>query len=218
MKITGIAGLLFVGALGLAAQQTPSAPAGQTATAPRPVGVSPVLADLQRTLATANDDISRLRIEKWKCDSSQKQQMNQVAQSLQRNITGALPGLISDAQNQPNSVAKSFKLYHDINIVYEFLNSLAEAAGAFGKNEEYEPLARDAATLDNVRQNLSSVIEQASTALETQLRQATAAPVQVQAAPPKKIIVDDAPQKAAKKTTKKKSSPTPPPAPPGNSQ
>ena len=218
MKITGITGLLLASALGLAAQQTLATPAGQTTTAPRPAGVSPVLADLQRTLTTANNDISQLRIEKWKCDGPQKQQMIQVAQSLQRNITGALPGLISDAQNQPKSVAKSFKLYHDINIVYEFLNSLAEAAGAFGKNEEYEPLAHDATALDNVRQNLSSVIEQDSAALETQLRQATAAPVQVQAAPPKKIIVDDAPQKAAKKSTKKKSSPAPPPAPSGNSQ
>jgi hypothetical protein len=218
MKITAIAGLLLASALCLAAQQTPSAPNGQTATATRPGGVSPVLADLQRLLTTTNDDISRLRIEKWKCDSSQKQQMIQVAQSLQRNITGALPGLISEAQTQPQSVSRSFKLYHDINIVYEFLNSLAEAAGAYGKNEEYDPLARDATALDNLRQGLSALVEQDSTALETQLRQATAAPVQVQGAPPKKIIVDDAPQKAAKKTTKKKSSPAPAPAPPGNSQ
>ncbi|HLY98940.1 MAG TPA: hypothetical protein VKT33_07725, partial [Candidatus Angelobacter sp.] len=83
---------------------------------------------------------------------------------------------------------------------------------------EYEPLARDAGELDKARQSLSAVIEQSSTALENQLRQATAAPVQVQAAPPKKIVVDDTPQKAAKKTTKKKSAPTPAPAPPGNAQ
>ncbi|HLZ00348.1 MAG TPA: hypothetical protein VKT33_14915, partial [Candidatus Angelobacter sp.] len=128
MTIKGIASLLLGSALTLAAQQAPSGPARQTASASRPASVSPVLSDLQRTLTTANEDISRLRIEKWKCDSAQKQQMVQVAQSLQRNITGAMPGLLSDAQNQPQSVASSFKLYHDINIVYEFLNSLAEAA------------------------------------------------------------------------------------------
>src|SRR5205807_6278851 len=129
-----------------------------------------IVADIQKVALSTNGNLGKLRIDKWKTDSSQKQQMQSVAESLQRNISNAIPGLISDAQADPTSVAKAFKLYHNMNVVYEFLSSLAEATGAFGKKEEYEPLANDAATLDNVRQNLSAYVERTATTLDAQLK------------------------------------------------
>jgi len=176
--------------------------------------INSLLGELQRVSTTAIGDIAGLRIEKWKADNNQKQQMKQVADSLERNLTNAVPGLISDVQTAPASVSKVFKLYHNMNVVYEFLNSLSEAAGAFGKGEEYESLAHDAAALENIRQGLSTYIEQASSAQETRLQQALATVAQLQAAaqqaPPKKIVVDDEPKppkkstpsKTVKKTTK----------------
>src|SRR5205807_4842277 len=136
-------------------------------------------------------DIGKLRIEKWKTDSSQKQQMQQVADSLQRNITSAVPGLISDVRNSQGSVSKTFKLYHNINVVYEFLSSLAEAAGAFGKKEEYEPLAGDASALDDARQKLSAYIEQVAANLESSPKSASGSQSAASGSGPKKIIVDD---------------------------
>src|SRR6185312_12639181 len=135
----------------------------------------------------------KLRIEKWKTDSQQKQQMQQVADSLQKNITNAVPGLISDVQTSRGGVLASFKLYHNLNVVYEFLSSMAEAAGAYGKKEEYQPLEGDATALDTVRQNLSTYIEQASGTL----------------VPGKKVVVideNDTPPKKRPKSTKKKTS------------
>lgn len=188
---------------------------GQTGTTPLTRSMQPVtpdlnavLTDLQKNMLATSGDIGKLRIEKWKADSSQKQQMQQVADSLQKNIVYAVPGLISDVQNSHGGVAKSFKLYHNINIVYEFLNSLAEAAGAFGKKEEYEPLATDASTLDGIRQNLSTYIEQAANTLETRTQQASATP---QPAPtPKKIVIDDNVPTTPRKTKKKKAPPSNP--------
>lgn len=192
--------------------QAPPAAAGSS--------LNGILADLQRATQATNGDLSKLRIEKWKADESQKQQMQQVADSLRKNLTMAVPGLINEAQAAPTSVSKTFKLYHDLNVVYEYLNSLAEAAGTYGKKDEYTPLAGDASALDAARQNLSSYIEQTASTLETQLQQAVAAQQrqpqkQTQAAQtPKKIIVDnDSPQ--PKKTVRKKkpaAAPTPTPA------
>jgi len=203
---TALAAMVLLCSLWTVAQTAPTA-ASQPATAAATPSLNTILADLQRVALAASGDIGKLRIEKWKTDSSQKQQMQQVADSLQRNITSAVPGLISDVQNSQGSVSKTFKLYHNINVVYEFLSSLAEAAGAFGKKEEYEPLATDAASLDNVRQSLSTYIEQAATSLETRPKQGTTPAQSAQTSKgPKKIVVDDT-TPSKKKTTKKKSAP-----------
>ncbi|PYP86987.1 MAG: hypothetical protein DMG65_17810 [Candidatus Angelobacter sp. Gp1-AA117] len=187
--------------------QTPTA-ASQPPAAPPDINT--VLGDLQRIATATNGDLNKLRIDKWKTETSEKQQMQQVAESLQRNIASAIPGLITEVQSSQGSVSKTFKLYHNINVVYEFLNSLAEAAGAFGKKEEYEPLATDANALDSVRQNLSSYIEQAANTMESRTRPGTTAAQNSQSTQkgPKKIVIDDtAPTTTKKKGTRKKTAP-----------
>lgn len=200
MKIASIVAALLLSSLASTAQSGPAKPS-------IPPALSAIISDVQLTSSSTNTDLGRLQIDKWKIDGSQRQQMQQVAVSLKRNIASAIPGLISDVQAAPDSVSKSFKLYHNINVVYEFLNSLTEAAGAYGRKEEYDPLAADVAALDKVRQNLSSYLEQSTVALETQLSQTKAALAKAQTpppakVPPKKIIVDNG--ATAKKTTKKK--------------
>lgn len=210
--------LIFCLGLGAIAQQAPMNPQTQA-----PTDLNTILLQIQQATSSANVNIGKLRIEKWKTDSQQKQQMQQVADSLQKNITNAVPGLISDVQTSRGGVLASFKLYHNLNVVYEFLSSMAEAAGAFGKKDEYQPLEGDATALDTVRQNLSIYIEQAAGKMEAANRAAANA---VQArqtpgtlVPGKKVVVideNDTPPRKRPKSTKKKTS-TPPaqaPAPP----
>jgi hypothetical protein len=205
---TALAAILVLSlSFGVAAQASAQQAASTAPQTRQPVmpDLNAILASLQRTAGTASADIGKLRIEKWKADSTQKQQMQQVADSLQKNIVYAIPGLITDVQNSRGSVSKSFKLYHNMNVLYEFMNSLAEAAGAFGKKEEYEPLASDASAIDSIRQNLSTYIEQAANNLEARPQQASTTQ---QGTGPKKIVIDDS-APPAKKTAKKKK-----PAPP----
>src|SRR5215510_14864801 len=207
MKVPLAVIVLF--SLGLAAQTRPASYPATPTQAAQTVGpnLNSILADIQHAALSANSDLGKLRIEKWKADNAQKQQMQQVADSLQRNINAAIPGLISDVQASPGSVSRAFKLYHNLNVVYEFLNSLADAAGAFGKKEEYDPLAADAMALDHARQNLSNYIEQTATNLETQLKKPQPAPANTQSAQsPKKVVIDD----SAAPKKKKKPAPAPP--------
>jgi hypothetical protein len=196
---------------GAIAQQAPVNAQGQT---PPPTDLNTILLQVQKATNSANVNLGKLRIEKWKTDSQQKQQMQQVADSLQKNITNAVPGLISDVQTSRGGVLASFKLYHNLNVVYEFLSSMAEAAGAYGKKEEYQPLEGDATALDTVRQNLSTYIEQASGKMEAENRAAANALQARQApgtlVPGKKVVVideNDTPPKKHPKSTKKKTSP-----------
>jgi hypothetical protein len=197
---------------GAMAQQAPVNSQGQ---APPATDLNTILSQIQQATSSANVNIGKLRIEKWKTDSQQKQQMQQVADSLQKNITNAVPGLINDVQTSHGGVLASFKLYHNLNVVYEFLSSMAEAAGAFGKREEYQPLEGDATALDTVRQNLSTYIEQAAGRMEAANRAAANA-VQakqgVTVVPGKKVVViddNDTPPRKKPKSTKKKTSPSP---------
>jgi len=206
--------------LGAIAQQAPVNPQAQ-APAPSSADLNTILLQVQKATSSANVNLGKLRIEKWKTDSQQKQQMQQVADSLQKNITNAVPGLISDVQTSRGGVLASFKLYHNLNVVYEFLSSMAEAAGAYGKKEEYQPLEGDATALDTVRQNLSTYIEQASGKMEAENRAAANALQARQApgtlVPGKKVVVidenDTSPKKRPKSTKKKTSAPSSQPQP-----
>lgn len=193
---------------GLLAAQAPASQPSAASQPPASPELNAIITEVEKVALSSNGDLGKLRIEKWKTDNAQKQQMQQVTESLQRNINNAIPGLISDLQADPNSVSKAFKLYHNMNVVYEFMSSLAEATGAFGKKEEYEQLASDASALDKVRQDLSGLVEKEATTLDAQVKRAAAAPAQQTTTAqqqPKKIIVDDStPTKKTKKTTKKK--------------
>lgn len=191
--------------------------------APPAADLNGVLLQIQQATSSANANIGKLRIEKWKTDSDQKKQLQQIADSLQKNIANAMPGLITDVQASKGSALTSFKLYHNLNVLYEFLSGLADAAGSLGKREEYEPLATDAAAIDTARQNLSTYIEQAVGRLEAANRPtAPAGAIQVRpgtVAPGKKVVIDEdeaAPpkKKSGAKSTKKKTSPPPSNPPP----
>jgi len=190
---------------------------------PPAADLNTILLQIQQAAASANANIGKLRIEKWKTDSDQKKQLLQVAESLQKNIANAVPGLINDVQASKGGALTSFKLYHNMNVLYEFLSGLADAAGSLGKREEYEPLAADAAAIDTARQNLSAYIEQAVGRLEAANRppaSGTTAQTHPNATPVpgKKVVVideDEAPpkKKSATKPTKKKASAPPSTAP-----
>ena len=203
--------------LGAFGQQAPMPQQGQDT--PQ-TDLNTILLQIQKATSSANINLGKLRIEKWKTDSQEKQQMQQVADSLQKNIANAVPGLVSDVQTSRGGVLASFKLYHNLNVVYEFLSSMAEAAGAYGKKEEYQPLEGDATALDTVRQNLSTYIEQAAGKMEAANRAAATNSVQARqtpgaVVPGRKVVVideNDAPPRKHTKSTKKKAS-TPPAQP-----
>jgi len=204
--------LMFCLALGAAGQQAPMPQQNQDT--PQN-DLNTILLQVQKATSSANANLGKLRIEKWKTDSQQKQQMQQVADSLQKNIANAVPGLISYVQTSRGGVLASFKLYHNLNVVYEFLSSMAEAAGAYCKKEEYQPLEGDATALDTVRQNLSTYIEQAAGKMEAANRAANSVQARQTPAtvvPGRKVVVideNDTPARKRPKSTKKKASPPP---------
>ena len=213
--------LLLSAVSGAMAQGGASQPAQPS---PQATPLNAILLQIQQATSSTSVNIGKLRIERWKTDSEQKRQLQEIAESLQKNIANAIPGMINDVQASRGGVLSSFKLYHNLNVVYENLSYLADVAGGLGKKEEFEPLAADAASLESARKNLSLYIEQAAGRLESANHLASSGTIPIPAggqralAPGKKVVVIDEndlpPQKPkpAVKSTKKKTSPPKVPA------
>jgi hypothetical protein len=188
-------------------------PSQSAANAPA-VSVLPDLDRLQAAASRAALDLQQLRIDKWKTDGESKRQSQANAESVQRNLTSALPGLIDAVRAAPQDLNAEFKLYRNLNVLYDVFASLTEATGAFGPRGDYEALAQQLETIDSVRHNLADSLERLTSSTLSQLVQlqnqvriyqqaATAA-----AAPPKKVVVDDT--EPPKKTVHKKKKPVAP--------
>ena len=152
------------------------------------------LSQLQSTIENARVDLARLRVDKWKADSSVKQQTAANVESLQRNMTGALPTLVTAAQQNPSSLNASFKLYRNVNVLYDVMTNVTESAGALGAKEEYAALARDLNGLDNARRTLADAMDAMTAQRDADFARMQQAARQVQqqaATPPKKTLIDD---------------------------
>jgi BMFP domain-containing protein YqiC len=214
MKIAQAVLLLF--SLGAsAAAQSPTPVPAPPATPPGSVSMTAILPQLDRlqsAASQANSDLGYMRIEKWKADANSKQQAQSNADSIQRNLTQALPALISAVRGAPQDVNAEFKLYRNLNVLYDVFASLTESAGAFGPRSDYDALAQQLAVIDSVRRSLGDSLENLTAATQSEINQLR---TQVQTlqqkaaatppAPPKKVIVDDT--EPAKKTTAHKKKP-----------
>jgi len=182
------------------AEPANSAPAGMA----RPVvDVNSLLARIEQTASAASLEIAQLRIEKWKGDKSFKQQSQENADLLLRNLTAALPTIVSAVRRSPNDFTASFKLYRNLGALYDVMASLAESAGAYGPKNDFEALANQASSLDAARrvmgdrlENLAAQKDAEIARLRSQLRLPPSG-----ATAPKRIVVDDT---APKRSTKKK--------------
>jgi len=165
-----------------------------------------ILGQLRQTSQNLQADLSRTRIERWKTDSGTRRQTQANAESIQRNLQSALPEIVSQLNNAPEDVAASFKLYRNLDALYDVLGSVAESAGAFGSKDEYQGLSNDLSSLEGLRRTLGERIQNLASSKETELARLRGVVKAMQAAPPappKKTVVDDT-EPPAKKPVKKK--------------
>lgn len=154
-----------------------------------------LLTQLETASKNTQDDLVKLRIERWKADGSYKKQQLGNVDSIQRNLQGALPEIISKLRTAPEDLPTTFKLYRNLDALYDVLGSIAEGAGAFGSKDDLQSISNDLTGFENTRRqlaeridNLSSAKEQEIARLRTDLKAAQAT---IAAEPPKKVVVDD---------------------------
>jgi hypothetical protein len=174
-----------------------------------------LLSQLEQASQTAQIDLAKLRIEKWKADSGSKRQAQGNVESIQRNLQTALPEIMAELKASPENLGFTFKLYRNLDALYDVFESVAESAGAFGSKDEFQSLENDVSAFERARRSFADRMETLAGAKEaevTRLRTALqTAQANTPAAPPKKVVVDDA--APVKKPAKKKAVPKTTPSP-----
>src|ERR1700751_813542 len=164
-----------------------------------------VLSQIEAASKNTQADLSKLRIERWKADGSYKKQASGNVDSIQRNLEGALPENISQLRNAPEDLPPTFKLYRNLDALYDVLRNVTEDAAAYGSKDDLQSLSNDLSVFEGTRKQLAERIENLSSSKEAELTrlrtQLKTLQTQVEAAPPKKIVVDDTepPKKPAPK-------------------
>jgi hypothetical protein len=229
-------GIPWIGLCGLCAlpstamgQSAPAAPSTTQYSAqgrPAGSGIEPVsyasvsqmnamLAQLEATSKDTQADLVKLRIERWKTDNGSKKQSLANVDSIQRNLQGALPGIIAQLRTSPEDVPASFKLYRNLDALYDVLGSVVESTGAFGSKDDLQSLSNDLNAFEGTRKQMAERIESLASMKEAEIVRLRAdlktAQAAIPATPPKKIVVDDT-EPAKKPVVKKK-----PAAKPGTS-
>ncbi|MFZ3263256.1 MAG: hypothetical protein WA172_04605 [Terriglobales bacterium] len=227
VNFLGSISLCYIGSLAAAGGASSVALAQQTkGSAAPPVAyasvseVNNILAQVKQTAAAIEADLDRAHIERWKTDGATKRQTQANVDSIQRNLQSALPEIVTQVNNSPEDMAASFKLYRNLDALYDVFGSVVESAGAFGSKDEFQSLSNDMNGLESERRALGERVQKLAGAKEEELGRLRAEVKKLSAAPPpppKKIIVDDtepAPKKPAKKKTTKPGTKTKTPAKP----
>ena len=166
-----------------------------------------MLAQLEAASKNTQGDLVKLRIEHWKTDTATKKQSLSNVDSIQRNLQGALPEIIGQLRNAPEDVPASFKLYRNLDALYDVLGSVVESTGAFGSKDDLQSLSNDLNAFEATRRQMADRIENLSSAKEAEIARLRAdlktAQAAIPAAPPKKVVVDDT-EPAKKPPVKKK--------------
>jgi|SRR5882762_913382 len=184
-----------------------------------------LLSQLEDASKATQADLAKLRIERWKTDGSTKKQALANVDSIQRNLQGALPEIIGQLRAAPENLSATFKLYRNLDALYDVLGSVVESAGAFGPKDDFQALSNDLNAFESSRRALGERLEKLTSAKENEIARLRAdlkaAQAAIPATPPQKTVIDDT-QPAKKAAPKKKPVPkkpaTPPPQTPPASQ
>jgi hypothetical protein len=106
--------------------------------------------------------------------------------ALRRNLGIAVPNLIHDAQASGGSISTTFKLYKDLTVVCESLDSLLPT-GSRNDSTGLTALRNDISDMNRLTEELSSYIQQTAASMDSK----NALLMSSAGRPPKRVIVDD---------------------------
>lgn len=216
LRTLGVLWFLILSAGLVAAQATAADPVSYSSV----TELNQLISGLQQASQSAQEDISHLRVEKWKTDSGTKKQTQSDAESILRNLQNALPAILVDLKNSPENLELTFKTYRNIDALFDVFNSLVESTGAFGSKEEFQSLNKDLGAMEDSRKAFADRMDRLAKAKETEIGQLRSSLQEARAAiPAKKTVVDDTePVPVKKPPARKKPAAKPKPASPPNSQ
>ncbi len=187
-------------------QSTPAAQSSAPA-APKPSDLlHPALSQISQTVVSLN-------ISRWKAPGEVRGATQQNVDSIQRDLNGTLPGLLSTADATPESVSAVFPVYRNIDALYDVLLRVSQTAMLAAPQNEADSVTNALSKLESARNDLGNAILNSSKNNEAEvvnLRASIQKAATVQStAPPKTTVVNDGPATSSSTTKRKKKPATP---------
>ncbi|HZZ38681.1 MAG TPA: hypothetical protein VFE06_06095 [Acidobacteriaceae bacterium] len=165
---------------------------------------------LRPALSQVNQAVSNLDIRHWKAPGSVKSAASGDVSSIQRDMSGTLASLMSQAEAAPSSVPSSFAVYRNVDALYDTLLRVVETADLSAPDQDVSALEGALRQLEAARTDLGERILAATQAQQNEVVRLRTVIARAAAAPPppvKTVVVDDGPAKrptpAHHHTTKK---------------
>jgi len=126
-------------------------------------------------------------------------------------------------RNSAEDMPATFKLYRNLDALYDVLGGVVESTGAFGPKDDFQALSNDLSNFEGTRKQLADRVNNLATSKEQEIVRLRAdlktAQAAIPVAPPKKTVVDDTepakkPVVKKKPVAKKPAATTPPATPP----
>jgi hypothetical protein len=165
---------------------------------------------LHSALNHVDQTITGLNISHWKASSEIRAATQQNVDSIQRDLSATLPGLLTQADASPGQVSAVFPVYRNIDALYDVLLRVSQIANVSAPQSEAASIVSALNQLESARTRLGDSIltnskntETKLTDLQTAIQKAAAAQA---ATPPKTVIVDNGPVKTSRHKKKTNSS------------
>ena len=171
----------------------------QPASSPSPVG-SPS-ANLRQALSQVQNTTTNLEIRRWKVSRGVRRQTEDNVDSIQQDLTQALPGLLTTADAAPESVPPTFAVYRNVDALYDVLLRVSAIADFAAPRDDAEAIAASLQQLEAARSRLGDAILRVSQHHEVQLREfrtAIRAAKAAAAKPPRETVIDDGPVRSSR--------------------
>jgi hypothetical protein len=169
-------------------------------------------------LAQVGQALGGISIRRWKAPNEVKSAADQDVQSIQKDLSGTLSGLLDQADAAPGSVPAAFAVYRNVDALYDTLLRVVLTANLAAPDNEVNSLQAALSSLESARGSLGDSIlntSQSQTAELVRIRTALSRAAVAPKPPVTTTVVDDGPATSASKS--KKSTTKKPAAKPANS-
>jgi hypothetical protein len=123
---------------------------------------------LQRSLDEVKITVGNVRLEKWKRGSVRVEAGTNI-DAIQRDLQGALPALLKEADAAPGTLTKVLPLSRNVDALYDVMVHVVEAARVVASSETVGQLQQAMTDLEKARVVLDNQIQQTADMQEKQV-------------------------------------------------
>jgi hypothetical protein len=172
----------------------------QTPDPSQPAAAKPIpSATMQPALDSLQQALSTVRLEKWKTSGAAREETEANISSIHRDLEGALPSLLANADAAPNTVTHLLPAFNNIGALYDVLLRVTAVSKLSAPAQQSAALDQAMTDLETARHALSDRLQSNAAAQEQQVSDLKASLRAVPATPTPIAVACPPPAPPAKK-------------------